>query len=495
MTLPPGVKATLVVGLEIHVQLRTATKLFCGCEVRFGAPPNSLTCPVCLGHPGTLPVMNREALRCAVKTAMALGCRVLPRTKWDRKSYWYPDLPKNYQISQYDLPVGLEGAIEIPRGDGTAKTVRIRRVHLEEDAGKNLHDDPEVTLVDLNRTGTPLLEIVTEPDIASAEEAGALARELQRIVRYMGVADADMQKGHMRFEPNINCIIEKDGAEARTPIVEVKNLNSFKALEAAVAFEFERQAAAYLADPAYTIERCGKENRGWDDAALRTLVQRHKEEAHEYRYFPDPDLVPYEWTAEELGELAREAPELPQARRRRLARELGIGEGDALLIVEDRATGDLFEAAVAAGTCPKTLAKHFINIWTRLANDAGVAIAGLGLGAGALAELARIQADGTVSATAAQQIAEAMAKSPEPPRALAARMGLLQLSDRAAILPFVKDAIAANAKAAADYRAGGKKSAKSLGFLQGQAMRLSGGRANPAVIAALLKEELGPPAG
>jgi aspartyl-tRNA(Asn)/glutamyl-tRNA(Gln) amidotransferase subunit B len=490
MNLPPGVRATLIVGLEIHVQLRTATKLFCGCALKFGAPPNSLTCPVCLGHPGTLPVMNREALRCAAKTALALGCRVAPLTKWDRKSYWYPDLPKNYQISQYDLPVGIEGALDVPRKDGTSAHVRIRRAHLEEDAGKNLHDDPGCTLVDLNRTGTPLLEIVTEPDIASAEEAGALARELQRLVRYLGVAEADMQKGHMRFEPNINCIIEKDGVTARTPIVEVKNLNSFKALEAAVAFELERQVAEYLANPEYTLEKHAKENRGWDDAALRTVVQRHKEEAHEYRYFPEPDLVPYQWMAEELAEIAREVPELPHARRRRLARELGISDADALIIVEDRATCDLFEAALGRGACGKTLAKHFTNLWARHANDAGTTIAGLGIGAELLAELARIQADGTVSASAAQQIADAMAKSPESPRALAERLGLLQVSDRGAILALVDQALAANPKAADDYREGGKKSAKALGFLQGQVMRLSSGRANPALIAELLKERL-----
>ena len=495
MMLPPAPKGRLIVGLKITVKLRTSTKLFCGCAVRFGAPPNSLTCPVCLGHPGALPVLNREALRCAAKTAMALGCRILPRTSWDRKSYWYPDLPKNYQISQNEFPVGLEGAVELPRADGSVKTVRIRRVHLEEDAGKSLHDAPDATLVDLNRAGTALLEIVTAPDIASPEEAGDLAREIRRIVRYLGVADADMQKGHMRLEPNVNCAVERDGAEARTPSVEIKNLNSFRALEAAVAFEFERQTAAYLADPAYTLERRGKESRGWDEAALATFVQRRKEEAHEYRCFPDPDLAPYEWIAGELDELARETPELPQARRRRLARELGIGQGDALLIAEDRATGDLFEAAVAAGACPQTLAKHFINLWTRLAKDAGTTIAGLKLDAGALAELARLQTDGAVSATAARLIAEAMARTRAAPRALAQRLGLTRLSDRTALLPLVKEAIAANPKAAAQYRAGGGKAAKSLGFLQGRVMRLSGGRADPAVAAALLREELGPQLG
>ncbi len=494
MKLPPGVTTRLIVGLEIHIQLHTKSKMFCSCAVQFGAPPNSLTCPVCLGHPGVLPVINHQAVLYAATTALALNCRIDPFTKWDRKSYWYPDLPKNYQISQYDLPLGQQGSIEIPLRDGSTKTIRINRAHLEEDAGKNIHDDPDCTVVDLNRTGTPLLEIVTEPDLASAEEAGALARELQRIVRYLGVSEADMQKGHMRFEPNINCEIEAEGRSIRTPIIEVKNLNSFRALEAAVAFEYERQVAEHLADPGYTIEQLGKQNRGWDDVKLETVPQRHKEEAHEYRYFPDPDLVPVELPPETIEGLAREVPELPLARRRRLEAELQLSAEDALTITEDRATGDLFEDALRhARAAGRTLAKHFLGFWLKHAHEAGTTVAGLGLKAERLAELAGIVADGTINATAAQRVAEHMLTDQQPPRAIADRLGLRQVSDPAAIRALIDEAVAANPKAVADYRGGGKKHKKAFGFLQGQVMRLSQGSAEPKLVAELLRETLGTP--
>jgi aspartyl-tRNA(Asn)/glutamyl-tRNA(Gln) amidotransferase subunit B len=475
--------------------------MFCSCAVAFGAPPNSLTCPVCLGHPGVLPVINRQAVVYAAKTALALNLTVAPFTKWDRKSYWYPDLPKNYQISQYDLPLGRAGRLEIPLADGSLKPVRILRAHLEEDAGKNLHDDPDHTLVDLNRTGTPLLEIVTEPDIASAEEAGALARELQRIVRYLGVSEADMQKGHMRFEPNINCEIEAAGRMDRTPIIEVKNLNSFRALEGAVAFEHQRQVVEYLADPTYTIERLGKQNRGWDDLRQETVPQRHKEEAHEYRYFPEPDLVPVELPPELIDGLRREVPELPLARRRRLAGEVAITPDDALTITDDRATGDLFEAALrrarerGGGTRDpgRTLAKHFLGFWRKHAHEAGTTIAGLGLAADHLGELAAIVADGTINATAAQRVAEEMRSTGEPPGAIAERLSLRQISDPAALRALVEEAVAANPDAVRDYQGGGRKHKKAFGFLQGQVMRLSGGSAQPQLVAELLREKLGPP--
>ena len=493
MNLPSGVKARLIVGLEIHVQLHTKTKMFCSCAVEFGAPPNSRTCPVCLGHPGVLPVINRRAVMFAAKTALALGCRIAPFTKWDRKSYWYPDLPKNYQISQYDLPIGRDGKVEIPLEDGSIKTIRINRAHLEEDAGKNLHDDPTCTLIDLNRTGTPLLEIVTEPDISSAAEAGALARELQRIVRYLGVSEADMQKGHMRFEPNINCEIELEGRKAVTPIIEVKNLNSFRSLEGAIQFEFERQVAEYLTNPDYTLEKLGKQNRGWDDVKLRTVPQRHKEEAHEYRYFPEPDLVPVQIAPETVEELRREVPELPLSRRRRLAAELEISEEDALTITEDRATADLFEEAMRLGADGKTLAKHFLGFWLKHAHEAAGTIAELGVTAEQAAELARLVAEGTINATSAQKVAEEVVSKGGSPKEIAERLGLRQISDPEAIRAMVEEAVKANPKAVSDYKKGGKKYKKAFGFLQGQVMRLSKGSAKPQLVAELLKEILGEP--
>jgi len=281
----------LIVGLEIHVQLCTKSKMFCGCAVEFGAEPNSRVCPVCLGMPGVLPVMNKQAVEYAVLVGLALNCEIAKFTKWDRKSYYYPDLPKNYQISQYDLPLSTNGYIEIPLESGKTKNIRIIRAHLEEDAGKNLHTAGNFSQVDLNRTGTPLLEIVTEPDMNSAAEVRALAVELQRMVRFLGVSEADMQKGHMRFEPNINLIITKDDTEYKTPIVEIKNLNSFRALERSVDYEEQRQLDEFL-ETGRVMEMGNKTTRGWDDEREVTVLQREKEEAHDYRYFPEPDLVP-----------------------------------------------------------------------------------------------------------------------------------------------------------------------------------------------------------
>jgi aspartyl-tRNA(Asn)/glutamyl-tRNA(Gln) amidotransferase subunit B len=251
-----------IIGLEIHVELHTATKMFCRCRNRFGDPPNTNVCPVCIGMPGVLPVMNRKAVELSMKVGLALGCAVREFTKWDRKSYYYPDLPKNYQISQYDLPLCEHGQLEVPLPDGSAKVVRILRAHLEEDAGKNVHDNPAHTGVDLNRAGVPLLEIVSEPDVNSVEEAGAYARAMQRLVRWLGASEANMQMGHMRFEPNINLHITSGGETYKTPIIEVKNLNSFRSLEGAIAYEIDRQTSEWQADHEFTLEKLGKQNRG-----------------------------------------------------------------------------------------------------------------------------------------------------------------------------------------------------------------------------------------
>ncbi|MFQ5771850.1 MAG: Asp-tRNA(Asn)/Glu-tRNA(Gln) amidotransferase subunit GatB, partial [bacterium] len=292
----------VVVGLEIHVQLCTKTKMFCSCAAEFGQAANSRVCPVCLGMPGVLPVMNKQAIEYAVLVGLALNCQVATFTKWDRKSYYYPDLPKNYQISQYDLPLSTNGFIEILLESGQTKKIRITRAHLEEDAGKNLHTAGDFSQVDLNRAGTPLLEIVTEPDMNSAAEVRTLAVELQRMVRYLGVSEADMQKGHMRFEPNVNLVVTKNGAEYKTPIVEIKNLNSFRALERSVDYEINRQLDEFL-ETGKTLETGTKSTRGWDDDNEVTVLQREKEEAPDYRYFPDPDLVPVELTKQWLDDI------------------------------------------------------------------------------------------------------------------------------------------------------------------------------------------------
>jgi len=480
----------VVVGLEIHVQLCTQTKMFCGCALEFAAPPNSRVCPVCLGMPGSLPVMNKQALEYAVLAAMALNCRIAPFTKWDRKSYYYPDLPKNYQISQYDLPFSSEGFIEIPLADGSSKRVRIRRVHLEEDAGKNVHTTGNFSQVDLNRAGTPLLEIVTEPDMNSGAEVRALAVELQRIVRYLGVSHADMQKGHMRFEPNVNLHITRAGKEYKTPITEIKNLNSFRALERSVDYEAQRQLDEFL-DTGQVMEMGNKTTRGWDAEAEVTILQREKEEAHDYRYFPDPDLVPVRINDDWLEDIRSRLCELPLARQMRYVREYGLSDYDAGVLTAERATADFFEAAVKAGGNPKRICNLLTQVGLKLANEKGCTVAELGLEVGAVAELAEMVESGQVSATASNAIMEEMVKSGKAPRTLAEELQLIQKSDLGELEAIVDKVLQENPQAVSDVTAGGKKSKKARSFLMGQVMQKTKGRANPKVVSEILDRKLG----
>jgi len=478
-----------IIGLEIHVQLATRTKLFCSCPVEFGAEPNSRVCPVCLGMPGVLPVMNRRAFDYAVRTAVALNCQIAPFTKWDRKSYYYPDLPKNYQISQYDLPLSFDGAFEVPCGDGQTRRVGIIRAHLEEDAGKNIHEHPAVTQVDLNRTGTPLLEIVTEPDLASADEAYNFCVELQRLVTYLGISEGNMQKGQMRFEPNVNVAITWQDHEYRTPISEVKNLNSFRSVRHAIAYEIERQVQDWIADHDYVIGKRPKENRGWDDVRGVTEFQRSKEEAHDYRYFPDPDLVPVEVDESRLESIRSEVGELPLQREARLQAEYGLSAADAATILRDRATADLFEEAARSGHAP-TLGKQFISFWAAHANSSNRTIAQLGVDAGRMAELSQVVATGTINATAAQTVAEQMLQSSDSPRAIAEREGLVQVRDEGRMQSWVDQAFAANEKAVQDALANPKKQQQARGFLTGQVMKLSGGKADPKMVGKMIADKL-----
>jgi len=476
-----------IIGLEIHVQLRTSTKMFCACPVRFEAPPNSCTCPVCLGHPGTLPVINRHAYELAVLTGMALGCKIATFTKWDRKSYYYPDMPKNYQISQYDLPLAAGGAFELPAGDATRR-VRIRRAHLEEDAGKNIHDTGDRTLVDLNRAGTPLLEIVTEPDLTSAEEACAFCTELQRLVTYLGVSEGNMKKGQMRFEPNVNVAIESDGETFRTPISEIKNLNSFRAVRDAVAYEIERQVEAWTQDPGYVFGQAPNENRGWNADRGVTEFQRGKEAAHDYRYFPDPDLVPV--CIDEAALAALGDPEMPIDRRARLQASFGLSLQDADTIVSDRATADLFDAMIEAGAPVETASKQFVNVWQALAKAGDRTVAALGVSAARMAQLASLVDAGAINKTAANTIAEVMLEREEAPEALATELGLVQVRDTGATEAWVDEAIAANEQAVKDAVANPKKAKAAAGFLRGQVMKLSGGKADPKLVGELIEKRL-----
>ena len=479
----------VIVGLEIHVQLNTRTKMFCSCGLSFGEEANSRVCPVCLGLPGALPVMNKQAVEYAMLAALALDCPVAEFTKWDRKSYYYPDLPKNYQISQYDLPLGGPGSIEIPLEDGTTKKVRIRRAHLEEDAGKNVHTAGSFSQVDLNRAGTPLLEIVTEPDLNSPEQVRALAVELQRIVRYLGISEADMQKGHMRFEPNVNLVIDRAGQQFRTPIAEVKNLNSFRALERSVAYEIRRQLDDFL-ETGRTMQMGNKSTRGWDDVHEATVLQREKEEAHDYRYFPDPDLVPVVTTRAWLDEIRSRLCELPLQRQVRYVQAYGLSEYDAGVLTGDRSTADFFEQAVGSGGDPKRICNLLTQVGLKLANERGRDLLGLGLEPNAVATLAGMIDQGIISASAGNTILQAMVETGKKPEILAQELNLVQKSDAGELEGIVDQVLKENAAAAADVVAGGKKSQKARGFLLGQVMQKTKGQANPKVVSEILNRKL-----
>jgi aspartyl-tRNA(Asn)/glutamyl-tRNA(Gln) amidotransferase subunit B len=470
----------VVVGLEIHVQLCTNSKMFCSCAVEFGLPPNSRVCPVCLGMPGVLPVMNKRAYEFAVLTALALNCKIARFTKWDRKSYYYPDLPKNYQISQYDLPLGFDGFIEIPIEGQKTKRIRIRRAHLEEDAGKNLHTAGNFSQVDLNRTGTPLLEIVTEPDMNSAAEVKSLAVELQRIVRYLGVSHADMQKGHMRFEPNVNVVITRKDGEYKTPIAEIKNLNSFRALEKSIDYEIHRQIDNFL-ETGRVIDVGNKTTRGWE---------REKEEAYDYRYFPEPDLLPVRLDDKWLAEISENLCELPLQKQMRFISEYGLTDYDAGVITAERANAEFFDRAVQAGGDPKRVCNLLTQVGLKLANEKGGSLGELGLKAEKVSELAKMVGDGLVNASAGNTILEQMVLTGKEAGRLAEELNLLQKSDEQELAKVIDEVLAENAQAVEEVRSGGKKNAKARGFLLGQVMQKTKGRANPQVASEILDKKL-----
>lgn len=483
-----------IIGMEIHVQLATRTKMFCGCALAFGAEPNSRTCPVCLGLPGALPVMNRQAFEHAVTFALAINCRIAEFTKWDRKSYYYPDMPKNYQISQYDLPLAVGGHFDIPDPSGGERRINLIRAHLEEDAGKNLHDVPGCSLVDLNRAGTPLLEIVTEPDLSSAEEAYKFCTELQRLVTYLGVSEGSMQKGHMRFEPNVNVSVEQDGRVHHTPIVEIKNLNSFRAVREAIAFEVRRQVDCWRADRGYVKGAAPNENRGWNADRGVTEFQRGKEAAQDYRYFPDPDLPPVTVDGAWLEQLRSRQPELPLARRARLATAYGLNGTDAEAIVSDRGDADLFDAVVESSPgLVRRMANLLLGVGRKVARERGAAASRLLPAATQWRQLAELAEEGTVNATAADRLLEEVLRDPPPTvdfRTLAGERNLLQVQDEGSMLAWVEQAFAENAQAVQDALSNPKKAKAAPGFLTGQVMRISGGQADPKVVGALIRRKL-----
>jgi aspartyl-tRNA(Asn)/glutamyl-tRNA(Gln) amidotransferase subunit B len=480
----------VLVGMEIHVQLATKSKMFTGAANGFGGEPNSQVDPVVLGLPGVLPVMNKTAVEYSIKAGLALGCKIAKHTKWDRKSYYYPDLPKNYQISQYDLPLCNEGVFDLTLKDGSLRKVRIRRAHLEEDAGKLLHEAPggyhiEWSIVDLNRAGTPLLEIVTEPDLASGEEVATFGQELQKLVQFLGVSHAQMQMGHMRFEPNINVhITDSEGNVHKTAITEIKNLNSFSVLQRATDFEVQRQ----INDWVETGSLGKKSTYGWDEASESTWKQRDKEQAHDYRYFPDPDLVPVEVSDAWLTELKSQVGELPVARRKRYIDQFGLSPGDAATFAGDRKLGDFYEGTLTNKARPARTASLILSHGFRLSNIKSKPVYELGLDPMVFEEVA-IMIDGDmISASAAGPIFDRLLESGGGSASkVADELGLRQVSDTGPIDVAIDAMIASNPKPLQDYKAG-KQSA--LGALVGMVMK-NGKGLNPKLVQERLKAKLG----
>jgi aspartyl-tRNA(Asn)/glutamyl-tRNA(Gln) amidotransferase subunit B len=499
----------LKIGMEVHIELATHSKMFSRSANtahpdHYDAAPNTLVDPVVAALPGALPVMNRRAVEMAMMVGLALECTIARFSRWDRKNYFYPDLPKGYQISQYDLPLCREGGLSIPAADGGTRRVRVIRAHLEEDTGKLGHELPgglpyEGSLVDLNRAGTPLLEIVTHPDMGRAEEAVTFARELRTICRYLGVTEGIMQRGHIRFEPNVNVIIRTgDGADHATPVVEIKNLNSFRAIREAIDFEHARQVDAWRRDG---IEQAPgtKSTRGWDDAARVTVLQREKEEAHDYRYFPDPDLVPVVASDEWVSRVAAELPELPMARRARYVQAYGLSQADAFALTEERDVCLFFEACVAAARdhagmdeahAAAGTAKLLLNAGARLANARGCLVHELGIAPLQVAGLLDLRSRDMIGSSAADELLGLLAGTDADVEGLARKRGLIQVRDAGRLEAWCAEAIAAQPQAAEDFRRG-KQAA--LGRLVGHVMKSSGGQADATLARQTILAMIGRP--
>ena len=471
----------VVIGVEVHAQLRTKSKMFCGCSTAFGRSPNSQTCPVCLGLPGSLPVINKAAVEMAVRAGLALNCTIGAENRFARKNYFYPDLPKGYQISQYEAPICEHGWMEIAVG-GTTKRVRIRRAHLEEDAGKNLHGASSGrSLVDLNRAGTPLLEIVTEPDMRSADEAVAYVKNLRDILMYLEVCDGNMEEGSFRCEPNLS--LRPAGRQELGVKVELKNINSFKFVKDALEHEIKRQTKVL------TEGGCVKqETRLWNLDRGETAVMRSKEEAHDYRYFPDPDLVPLKLEREWVDAFSADLPELPAVRTRRFLEEYGLPDYDAGVLTATRDLAEYFEASVKLFPQPKTVSNWMMGELTRELNNTGTVIGASPVSPERLATLLRMVEQGTVSLKVARDIFPEMYRTGKAPEQIVQEKGLTQVSDEGALSQVIDDVLAKNPAQVAQFKQGKQQ---VLGFLVGQVMKSSGGKANPGKVNELLKHKLG----
>uniref|UniRef100_UPI000D1E5164 Asp-tRNA(Asn)/Glu-tRNA(Gln) amidotransferase subunit GatB n=1 Tax=Cyanothece sp. BG0011 TaxID=2082950 RepID=UPI000D1E5164 len=468
------------IGLETHCQLNTTSKIFCHCSTQFDSPPNTNVCPVCLGYPGVLPVLNEEVLASAVKLGLALNAKIAPYSKFDRKQYFYPDLPKNYQISQFDLPIVEEGSLEIELVDKktkevTRKTIGITRLHMEEDAGKLVHAGSDRlagsthSLVDFNRTGVPLLEIVSEPDIRSGQEAAEYAQELRRLVRYLGVSDGNMQEGSLRCDVNIS--VRPVGQKEFGTKVEIKNMNSFSAIQKAIEYEIERQIEAVEnGDPIY------QETRLWDESSQQTFSMRKKEGSSDYRYFPEPDLPPLEVSEERLNAWKQELPELPAQKRKRYEEALGLSAYDARVLTDDRDVAEYYETAVNTGADAKLVANWVTQDIAAYLNNSKISITEIALKPDSLGELVQLIEKGTISGKIAKEILPELLEKGGSPKQIVESKGMTQISDPAEIEKVIKALMEANPSEVEKYR-GGKKKLK--GFFVGQVMKETGGRADP----------------
>ncbi|MDQ7094419.1 Asp-tRNA(Asn)/Glu-tRNA(Gln) amidotransferase subunit GatB [Desulfosporosinus sp. PR] len=473
----------MVCGLEVHVELQTKTKIFCGCTTEFGGEQNTHVCPVCLGMPGTLPVLNREVVNYAIKAGLALNCEIADFSKFDRKNYYYPDLTKNYQTSQYDLPICQKGGLEI-EVDGVKKWIGITRAHMEEDAGKLVHSGETITTsnsssVDYNRAGVPLLEIVSEPDMRSIPEVLAYLEQLVQILEYTEVSDCRLEQGSVRFDVNVS--LRPIGSETFGTRTETKNLNSFSSVRRCMEYEVARQAGVLDAG-----EEVIQETRTWDEGRGVTLALRSKEEAHDYRYFPEPDLVPLVIERKWVERIRRTLPELPAARRVRL-QELGLSAYDAAVITQTKAMADYFDQGLACGGEAKSLANWVMGDLTRLLNGNQCQIADSPVSARQLVELLKLIDKGTLSGKIAKTVLEEMYATGKDPEQVVKEKGLAQISDEGALQGIIAEVIAANPQSVEDYRAGKER---AIGFLVGQIMKATKGQANPGLVNQLLKEKL-----
>ena len=473
-----------IIGLEVHAQLLTQSKIFCGCSTKFGQRPNENTCPVCAGFPGVLPVLNRQVVEFAIKAGLATHCKIAPSSIFARKNYFYPDLPKGYQISQYEMPVCTEGHIDVDIDDAV-KRVRLTRIHMEEDAGKNIHDaHGAASLVDLNRAGVPLLEIVSEPDMRTTQEAVAYLRTLRQILQYLGICDGNMEEGSFRCDANVSVRLQE--TQQLGTKVEIKNLNSFKAVEKSIEFEIERQIDT-LSDGGKLIQ----ETRLWDEHREQTRSMRSKESAHDYRYFPDPDLLPLVIDADWINEISSTVPELPALRKARFASEYGLTAYDAELLTSRKDVADYFETAVKTHTNPKVLANWIVGDLFRVIKerklDEQLSITSWPVSPQHLAQLVQLVDQDKISGKIAKTVFDEMLTSNHAPQEIVTEKRLEQVSDTGSIEAAVEQVIAKNSIQVAQYQSGNDK---VFGFLVGQIMKATQGKANPKKVNEILRARL-----